>query len=348
MRNRRLLILPVIIGAVYVVSCDAMKSMEEMKATTEGMSGTTQDLRDMTANLLYDGRDGLVVPEAIQAYRDAKAANDLQTKVEKAMLYFGLLPYQRWTPAHESVAQRDLLLWRAVQLYFGTIQELIVDNFPISNPFVTNNSNDWNTLGAMTVGMSYIDREQTSRISGTTQPALSVYDLIKSALQNRDDYIRARASAPDWAKEVLNYEAQAWYLLQLRQAFFPVVLLAKLTDNDDLLFGFNHLSTWRFLTGMASATYDVDLSDLNEIEIRQIIDWADKITDTRTFLTDHQKILRKNDVISVLGRQIVLKAQKPADFIENSADPSTLRTLRVALVDRLNKTLGCPANVQQK
>jgi hypothetical protein len=214
-------------------------STEAMSGITTQMSGTTTELRDMTAQLSYDGRDGLTI-SGIQAALDAaKSANDLQIKVEKATLYFGLLPFQRWTPAQETPQQREVLLWRATQLFFGHVQPLIVDSFPIDNPIETNNSNDWNTLGALSIGLSYIDVEQWRRVQGTEHQPQSVYDLLVTTLSRRAEVTAQGERAALWAREILQNEDQAWYLLQVRQAFFPVMILAKLTDNDDRFFGWS-------------------------------------------------------------------------------------------------------------
>ncbi len=270
-------ILYLIVCFLLLSSCSVADDVDELKGSVGEMKDQTRHMRDRTEDIYSGTREAESINSLRQSFAEVVRGGDKEIvrKLEYAMIYFGSFEFQHWQNNYEdTLSRRDHLMAKAVELFFAQIDDLIDDSFPISvwNPSGQAYQN-WLVLSVMSVAMSQRHPNQELYAKEGKFHARSMMDIIVESLSLKADILRG-TKVPEYVSQVLRWEQQALYLLQLRHNFIPFMVLGTMTNFEESFFA----KLRRFLP------WSLDLSEANEIQIQWWNDWLRQADQTRNIL----------------------------------------------------------------
>jgi hypothetical protein len=291
------------------VACDSKKKLDGMASTTEEMNQTTKDMAKDTEEVNDQTKEVLNKSSSIDektqlvltGEREAKMediqtkqmdlmihSSDPEVKVNSAIIYFGVMEFQKWYPSFEDQAKREMLYMKAVDLFFSKIAPFLEDEMLITND---KPSSRWMNLASLAVAMSRIHPEQVAEAKAKNYVAMSFYDILKAGLEAKSAYL-AGEKISDYKLHVLENERTVLYLLQLRHNFFKALILARITNFEDQA----PLGKWMMLT----FGWDADLGTFPDAELKLMNEWMWKSFETQHYLqTIHVPVVQSESFAKV-------------------------------------------------
>jgi hypothetical protein len=298
--------------------CSALKNMDDMKNTTQGMANTTNDL-DQKTGVVEDKEGsllnltGLVQGNAADTYYGLRQGNaaeirkdmlkamnkatTVEAKIAYTTIYFEAFEFMLWTGKGKDT--QDYL----EEQYTQAIQEFdreVTQYIPHDNKLdPTSKDNQMSNLYALAVTMHMqneleIDQQPLPNDDKThSEPyKVSMFDLAKSSLvATRLTYEGKLESknATAWQAEGGAAASLFTYLIQTRENFLPVMTLAKVsTINDDEgvagKLGFAFAVDLIREGKMLLSQWDSKIPSLNIFQSQQYLTWLDEAIADRDFL----------------------------------------------------------------
>lgn len=337
----------VVLGLVFssAVGCSLKKDMDKMADTTKKMDRKMGDLakdtkgaKDAAINLGEKSAIAFGMPQVEEHYKELVEDTSTLGKLAHAISYFYAFPFQHWRGEHfESVESREESMALAVEKFFSHVNILVDDGLVVDKFFL---DNEWLSLAAFSVGMSRIFPDQERFAKRNNFKPYSMYSLITEGLS-----MKARSEAgegiPRWASIVLRHEQVAYYLLQLRHNYFPLVLVSRLSNLEDpieLLGGLVDITAKARLLLFRHFSWHADISQLNREQTLELEDWLTKMDHTRIFLVQQGIPLEYlSHTVRVLENMVLL-----------AEDPENLSATTKSFVMRMVGTLNINSTILKK
>jgi hypothetical protein len=296
--------------ALNLVACDTKKKLDKMSSTTEAMGKTTEDMSKSTDEMNkstkglektssnIDGKTQLLLTGMREAESVQIQTEQLKTvltnsdpglKMNAALVYFAAMEFQHWYPQFESETKRELLFMKAVDLFFSKIDPLVDDDMPISDD---SPSGKWLALAAMSVGMSRIHPEQIADAEENGYVAMSFYDVLKSGLSAKADYLAGK-KIPEYKQRILENERTIMYILQLRHNFFKGLILGRISKFEE--------GRWERIK-MVLFGWDADLDEIPDAELKLLNEWLWKSMETQHYLKDIEEPVVQSESFAKVWR----------------------------------------------
>lgn len=287
-----------------LVGCSLKQNMDQVrddtrdiKDATGRVEGMTSNVADHTRDVYLDGRKAGSIKELRDNFAKLREGGQesVVQKIEYGTVYFASQEFQYWKGRLEDDTERRLLLFaKAVDLFFAQIDDLIDESFPVSvlNIF-SQGFHNWLDLSVLSMAMDKIEDDQLVLARERGFRPISMLNLIEEGLKYRKASL-AGEQIPLYANRVLQREQQAIYLLQLRQNFYPLLVLGLMTDFDEglLNMGEKILSFKKLGLG-----WTLDLRFANQEQIRMWRDFLRSAEETREFLQQIGRSAQLNPVV---------------------------------------------------
>lgn len=241
-----------------LVHCSAIDDVKDTKKTTDELNKKTGTLLDTTTDLRDKSKKD-VSNERIDARLDdlGKAKNDM-TRIIKATELCKSFVFQQWSgTGTETSAESKMRLYKDAM--FGLLPRLaamINQNYdlntmnsimpqnapPITTPsgILQNASgsasslagapdDNWKNLASIAATMDLIEEDQQTAAVKSGVPAESIYSLIVKGLQYKAIYNRDKSLVPAYAVQVLIWEREAVFMLQLRHNYLPMMMMSRMS-----------------------------------------------------------------------------------------------------------------------
>lgn len=174
---------------------------------TERLFGENEKGRDSTADRGYDPDMVVYAKAAIQS-----------------------LLFQFWKGDYsDTVAALDDRFTLHVDVFFARVNKHIPRDFGVNVMFPDRSYKGVGTLGAF---LETVRPEYSEAVARAGLPPMSLYDVVVRALKGRDGNL-SEGVLPQTHAKVLEWQQEAVYVLQLRQNFLPMLVLARMTDLQD-------------------------------------------------------------------------------------------------------------------
>lgn len=271
--------------------CSLKQNMDQVRDDTRDIKDATGRVEEMTNNVAehtrdvyLDGRKAGSIKELRDNFAKLREGGQesVVQKIEYATVYFASQEFQYWKGRREDETERRSLLFaKGVDLFFSQIDDLIDETFPISvlNIF-SQGFRNWLDLSVLSMAMDKIEDDQLVLASEKGFRPMSMLNLVEEGLKYRKASL-ANEQIPLYANRVLQREQQAIYLLQLRQNFYPLLVLGLMTDFDESLLNMGEkLLSFKKL-GLG---WTLDLRFANQEQLRMWRDFLRSAEETREFL----------------------------------------------------------------
>jgi len=282
---------------VSVLGCGVSKKAERMQKTSDRLDENTRKMRETSENILR------------QSEHLAKRTNDLEVQMSNkeayAMLMYNLdrllgkdenyvqgnedanlnnepdlvlyacaavqsMLFQFWKGDYdEDLAELDHRLELSIEILFTRLFKHIPRDFTIDVMRPTRSYKAVAAVGA------YLDETQPRFGRALEQRGMarfSLYDLFVEALRRRED-TRRTEKFPKATAKVLQWQQEVEYMLQLRHNTFPMLVVARMTNLQDLG------DVGRI--GKMLSGWQPDLNKFNPEQLRLWIQWSSKAIKSR-------------------------------------------------------------------
>lgn len=289
------------------------------------MNGTTQDMLTETELLERQQRQAI----SSQSRRDSLAIimqdqTAIELKIVAAGVYFDSFEFQLWENIlRDDEFQRQVLLERGTQEFMVILHGLI--NGDYSDPDPTQKTGRMPSLLALGEMVSQLNDLQVaaSQRPGSGFQAVSMLDLIQTALLDKNLVNQdPNADVPSYVRQVLYFESDAEFLMDLRYNILTATVLDKISGQSSMGLG-DTLEFYLSALGWFGTQWVADFSKVNEVEISQSLTYLQQAIATRAFirsiggnpvLNDNIKRLMNTLNIKVDPGAGAAKAQATQDF----------------------------------
>jgi hypothetical protein len=280
------------VGLLAGSGCGITKNMDEMhdatlamNKTTNGVARTSESIEKLTDELYADLRQGNALTIRSERLRALELAPSQEAKISEAAKYFMAFEFQLWKSYGVDSDQRLTELQKcAVQEFFRDVSSYIPHDRDTSLKPVP--SNAMRNLYAIAVTLHEVNPNTRDFVESKGKKPDSMLDLIKRALEAKagvEAGKRDLAREPSWVSEVLAHEQDAVYLLQLRAAFLPVMVLGRIAAIDTG----NEVKDATTLVMMLTSAWDAKLEGQNLVQLATYAKWIRESLKTVAFLADH-------------------------------------------------------------
>lgn len=246
MKNR--LRIPLAALCLTLVHCSMPSDVKETKDTSKNIEAYSKNLDTNSDKLASDshyiangtgkifggGRKDLSFERPDERYKELVAAKGDTEKIRYATALCQSFEFQQWTGSTDDTVKKKYQLYaKGLRDFFAMFDSLINHNYTVDTDFVGGipkpPDDRWKTLASVAVAMAEIDPDQQAASDANHIEAESIYSLIVKGLG-----MKAAANAgkniPDYAKQVLDWEDEAVFFLQLRHNYFPAMVMARFSD----------------------------------------------------------------------------------------------------------------------
>lgn len=270
------------------------KTTEEMNNTTKEMAGTTREMGDRMEDAFHGLREGIGEEKMELHFAKMLEASSTGEKVDHALVFFAAMDFQHWQGDHEdNDVRRDQLIYKNVEYFMSKVNNLVDDDLSVGTPLLSMSArNNWKSLGALAVAMSKIHPDQNVRAERLEFNAISFYDILATALTQKDKYENG-VEVPGWVEKVLEKEEVAVYLMQLRHNFMKGVILGEMSDYEEGWFDgmLNKI-------GYAWMGSTINLKDFNKAKVKKWVELLWKARKTQELLEMMGHELEFNSVLN--------------------------------------------------
>lgn len=284
-------------SVAFLSGCDLKKTADEMKSSTNEIRDISKDLSEDTTflrNDLTEKESTLMVLTSLNNLFGFSASNDglssasdnglkseanmmVQAKLAVISMYF-----QYWKGGREELGLLDQRFEEHSEMFFGRVREHIPRDFQVD---VTNPDAFYVAVASLGASLDIENQKYKNALKAADLPNFSFYEVIKSALQNRNDPERPTL-LPRAEIMIRKFQRDAFYLLQLRHNYLPMMVLGEMTKLQDMgLTG----RVWARQIGM-SVDMGVDRPEdprsVGDDEAKQWLEWLNMAAETRQALRD--------------------------------------------------------------
>lgn len=212
---------------------------EKLDQNTDKVAKDSPQINAQTGDIFYGARKDLGferVDERFKEIVDDKASD--ADKVLYATAMCGTYEFQQWVGHYNDSPQIKAELYhRALRDLFARLDGLIGHDYNVDTSVAKLGSvelsksldNRWKSLASIAVALGEIDDDQATASMGNHIPPESLYSLIVKGLQYKEKYNRGE-NIPKYAHDVLDYEDEAVFLMQLRHNYFAAMVLSRFSD----------------------------------------------------------------------------------------------------------------------
>ncbi len=316
-----------VVGFSFVIvtgtGCSIKEGFDQMKDDTNQLGKTTEQLNDKTDKLkdsieaVFSGARELSSHDLSDfKLDDILGAKGLVRKAKLAKIYVGAMEFQHWRNGYGDTPELlELQRVTALESLVSDLDALIDKDFPLEvyhdlaechlinsinlyprwcwNISGKEKMNDWLTLNAFSLVISYIHEDQLKIQRQFGLKPMSLYDLIVNGLKQKAAVDANPALLPTmkpYVRAVLAREAIFKYLLQLRHNAWPFLMFGQINDPD----GKNFLEK----LGLILNGWQGDLSKFNLAQLQLWQSYLDRRQQTILDL----KSLREEIVINTTSR----------------------------------------------
>jgi hypothetical protein len=292
------LVLQAVVLSAFVgtlAACDMQKKEDQIAATSDRIESQSGHLGARTEDLERE----LVNKESNTTFADyldrlfAEGVYSNQVITEPTLLMdagFAVesMHFQYWKGDFtEDVSVLDDFMNQALELLFVHMTAHIPRTF---DPNILCPDRNWKAVGSMGAKIDRMRSEYALNLKNAGLSNLSAYDVIVKALQDRGSFERKEV-LPRSTSMVLQWKQDAIYLLQMRQIYLPVTVLARMTNFQDLADSSDWLSCgsrgWDALTGGLNVNLNAKGSNsIDPEELKTWTLWLNQSLQTRQTLKD--------------------------------------------------------------
>lgn len=327
--------------ALGLVHCSALDDVKDTKKTTDDLNNKTSVLLDTTTDLRDKSKKD-ISNERVNARLDdiEKATNDI-SRIVKATELCKSFVFQQWSGRSTETAElKNDLYEDAMFSLLPRLAAMINQNYDLNtmnsitpphagsvttpsgilqnvagaaSSMVGAPDDNWKSLASIAAVMEIVERDQQIAALKTGVPAESIYSLIVKGLQYKSLYNRDKTLVPKYAVQVLIWEKEAVFMLQLRHNYLPMMVMSRMSDyassqNQEAM------ALGRAIWGKS---LDVERLD-NAAKIEEHgVHWLQEALETQRVLTRLGYKLEFNTVLKKMVGQlnVVVPAQIKADLV---------------------------------
>lgn len=304
----------VLVGGLVVVSlsaCDdikrSMKNMDEVNDESKHLSKRTDDLERELVNKEANTTESDFLDNL---YGEGKFSNNQvseATMLQEAGFAVEAMHFQYWKGDYnEPMAVLDYFMKQALELMFTHSASHIPSDL---NPDILQPDRNFKAVAALATQLDRLRPEYAANLARAGLSELSAYDVILEALKNQDSGVRSER-LPKAAAMVLLWKQQAIYMLQLRQIYLPVLVVALTTEfqgQKDIGLKFWDTRLWdSFQPGALTidlATQDPTRKIVPE-QLKVYTTWLNQALQTRQALRDLGIQPQSNSTLSRILRNV--------------------------------------------
>lgn len=256
-------------------SQDIKKASETAAAASTVAADNSTVLKQHTANLFDEDRQGQAVTIRGERINEMKTTADQTAKIGLGGLYFSAFEFQLWTDfQNDDEAKLQQLYLDAVQEFFRISHQFVPASM---DPSPKSNSDGMKDIYALAVTMHQINPNEPWIVQHGN--ALCMLDLIKNSLSAKEAG-EAGQTLPAYQVEVLKHPEWAVYMLQVRANFLPVMTLGNISSSLEK----GGLSAFfgKIKMLLKSWTSDITTKDVEELDDYHV--WMKEANDTGDFL----------------------------------------------------------------
>lgn len=249
-------------------------STDKMASDTSQLSGKTSDvleeskrLAKLTAMLLKASRQGVSQEQRVRAQQEfTRPDTSFEVATKNAAVYLRSFEFQLWENTwYDTPSGREALFATAIEEFMIVFRGLAARRLPLDPLEVQDNANH-RALFALAGTLEQINDLQVESSFQNKFQAVSMLDLILSALFQQEKLDQSLNIGPKFAEKLLQYQDEAFYLLQLRYSIYLAVLADKLLELNQL----SWLGKARLNFNAYFGTLPVDLSQMNAMELKEM------------------------------------------------------------------------------
>lgn len=293
-----------------------------MKNTSKSIEGESQHLAKRTNDLEAELTKKESFAMFVARTQDLFGESLQKSPSESDMLFYAgaaveSLLYQYWKGDYdEDLLELDLRYKFAAEILFVKTMRYIPRDFDVD--VTPANAGPYEGIASFGGKLDRMTDNFRANLRKHHLPETSLYDLIVTALQNRNK-VERKERFPRATDMILQYRREAIYMLQLRHNYLPMMVVGRITDLQDRgLFGRAMMSWFGRGTGV-----DLDQAQFSPAELQEWTQWLNNAMATRTALHDMGIEPEYNSKFVAILKQI--------DFGQKallSADPASLTPLR--------------------
>lgn len=282
--------------AAFTTACSVQSDVDSMIKTSQNIEDQSKHLSKRTDDLereLVNKESNTTLNDFLDIlFGDGKFGAQPVTEptlLEEAGFAMESMHFQYWKGDYnEPLAVLDDFFSQSLEILFVHSSAHIPRDFNVN---VLQPGRDYKAIGSLGSQLGRMRAEYAANLTTSGLKNYSAYDVIVQALKNRDRFERTEA-LPKSTALVLQWKQDAIYMLQLRQVYLPVTVLARLTDfqdKKDLSWKFWDTRAWDAIVG-GSLTIDFATNDpMRKIDPEQLklyTLWLNQSLQTRQDLID--------------------------------------------------------------
>ena len=312
-----------------LVACGPLKTMEDMKNTTNDMKGITQDTKGLVGASMIMGRQGAGKDARDKVWEKMLSKTespDFKSKAVSAISYVYAFEFQSYTGIAPDTAELRSTLFVPTMEEFYWKTSFILDN---ANALLDpNNHKAMTALGAALHRINYLQRVAP----------VSLFDLIRNGTDAWIKYKNRSAPASsitDYQEIVAKYIAQTHTLLNMRLEGLILVAigsLSELADKDTNITS----SLFRIFFGTTPKNPTINSYTNNYFELKFDADAMDQASTTLDLMERAQLPIDINSRVLASARKLQLDQEKLAGFSVEADEANTLMTKLHGVVARID------------
>lgn len=231
-----------------LVNCSMPTDVKDTKDTSRNIEKYSKSLDDNSLSLKTDShyiadgtgkifggaRKDLGFERPNERFRELMDAKSDTARIRYATALCTSFEFQQWSgTGDDTVKKKNQMYAKAIRDFFVMFEGVINRNYVVDTAgtlgIPTPPDDRWKTLAAVAVAMSEIDPDQQAASDANHIDAESIYSLIVKGLGYKSK-VNSGNAAPEFAKQVLDWEDEAVFLLQLRHNFFPAMVLSRFSN----------------------------------------------------------------------------------------------------------------------
>ena len=267
----------------FITACSLKDTAEDIKNTSRSIENVSQRLakrtNDLEAELTKKESFAMFVARTQDLFGESLQKNPSESDM---LFYAGAavesLLFQYWKgDFDEDLMELDLRYKFSAEILFVKTLRYIPRTFDVDvTPAV---GGPYEGIASFGGKLDRMTDNFRSNLRKYGLPETSLYDVIVTALQNRNQLER-KEQFPRATEMILQFRREAIYMLQLRHNYLPMMVLGRITDLQDRgLLG----RAWMTLSGRGTVV-DLNNAEFSAPELQEWTQWLNNAMATRTAL----------------------------------------------------------------
>jgi hypothetical protein len=292
-----------VVGAMILSACSAMKDADQIKSTSEDIKTQSVHLAKRTNDLeaelsqkesyvTFLGQMALLfgeqpaagvewgdyVTDPLSPFSGEKSLNSESDLILYSGAAVNAMAFQLWKGDYdEDISDLDTRFMFAAQVLFLKCLKHIPRDFNVD---VYSPDRSYKGLASLGTNLEQTNVRYGAVVKSKGLPQLSFYDLMIMALRDRNS-AQPNKLLPKATDMILQFQREAIYILQLRHNYFPMVVMSRMTKFPDLWAP----GRWLMMHGWSSEdSIDLDERQIGDHELKEWTDFLNSATETRKTL----------------------------------------------------------------